>query len=111
MAPSAGFCKGREVKGVMPFMLLAIIASMPGYAADVFNGRELYERHCITCHGSNGQGELVVAPDFTRPNALLNTDLDLYQIIRSGRGVMPAYRGILDEHEFLDLVAYLRTLN
>jgi cytochrome c6 len=51
-----------------------------------------------------------MAPDFTRPTALLEPDLTLLATIRAGRGAMPAYRGQLRDREILDIVAHLRTL-
>jgi mono/diheme cytochrome c family protein len=50
------------------------------------------------------------APDFSRPTALLRSDLELMARIRDGRGGMPAYQGQLRDREMLDIVAHLRTL-
>jgi mono/diheme cytochrome c family protein len=33
----------------------------------------------------------------------------LFQAISDGKGGMPAFRGILDEQEILDVIAHLRT--
>ena len=78
-------------------------------AADPNHGAELYRTHCAGCHGPSGRPVLPGAPDFSRPTALLKPDLSLAATIRSGKGGMPAYAGLLRERELLDLVSHLRT--
>lgn len=48
-------------------------------------------------------------PDLSRPTALLKPDPVLLLSIRSGRGAMPAYQGLLKDRDILDIVAHLRT--
>lgn len=79
-------------------------------AADVFKGRELYERHCVQCHGANGRGVLPNTPDFTRGQGLMKPDSALVELLRTGRGAMPAFRGVLRDQEMRDVIAHLRTL-
>ncbi len=92
--------------------LLATLAALalPLHAADVQRGAELYRQHCAACHGPGGRPVLPGAPDFTQPMALLKPDLKLLESMKSGRGAMPAYAGLLRDRELLDLVAHLRTL-
>lgn len=89
---------------------LAAAAPLLCSAADVSRGADLYRQHCTTCHGPAGRPVLPGAPDFSRPTALLKSDLELMARIRSGRGGMPAYQGQLRDREILDIVAHLRTL-
>jgi cytochrome c6 len=91
-------------------LLVGLGAGIPAQAADVAQGAALYRQHCANCHGANGRPVLPMAPDFTRPTALLEPDLKLLATIRAGRGAMPAYRGQLRDREILDIVAHLRTL-
>ncbi len=49
-------------------------------------------------------------PDFSRGEALLRPDERIVDVIRRGRGMMPAFEGRFTADEFYDLVAYLRTL-
>jgi mono/diheme cytochrome c family protein len=79
-------------------------------AADVSRGADLYRQHCTLCHGPAGRPVLPGAPDFSRPMALMRSDLELLGRIREGRGGMPAYQGQLRDREILDIVAHLRTL-
>lgn len=89
---------------------LAAAAPLLCSAADVNRGGDLYRQHCTACHGPAGRPVLPGAPDFSRPTALLKSDLELMTRIRSGRGGMPAYQGQLRDREILDIVAHLRTL-
>ena len=60
--------------------------------------------------GPGGRPVLPGAPDFSRPTALLKSDVALLATVRDGRGAMPAYQGQLRDREILDIVGYLRTL-
>jgi cytochrome c6 len=88
---------------------LALGAASAG-AADADNGAKLYRQHCTGCHGHDGRPVLPAAPDLSRPMALMRGDLALLALVRSGRGAMPAYGGVLKDREVLDVLAHLRTL-
>jgi cytochrome c6 len=96
------------MKALAGWLLVLGVADAP--AADVLRGADLYGRHCAVCHGAGGRPVLPSAPDFTKPTALLKPDLALLGTVRSGRGAMPAYQGLLRDREILDIVAHLRTL-
>lgn len=89
--------------------LLGLLPLAAG-AADTVRGAELYGLHCAGCHGGNGRPVLPGAPDLARPTALLRPDLTLLTTIRTGKGAMPGYAGLLRDREILDVVAHLRTL-
>lgn len=92
--------------------LICLVAGLPvlAAAADIGRGGELYGRYCTNCHGHDGRPVLPGAPDLSRPTSLLKPDPELLLSIRSGRGAMPAYQGLMRDREILDVVAYLRTL-
>jgi mono/diheme cytochrome c family protein len=77
-------------------------------ASDIFNGREVYEMHCQTCHGMGGQPMEPGTPDFSLGESLYAPDVDLVQQLRGGH--LPSYRGLLTDEELRDVVAYIRTL-
>jgi mono/diheme cytochrome c family protein len=90
-------------------------AEIPGYdealfrQADASNGDDLFHRHCATCHGTAGEGDVALAlnqQDLLRnaPNAYL------YGTLVTGRGnaTMPSWQH-LAEHELYDLVSYMRS--
>jgi cytochrome c6 len=79
-------------------------------AADPDSGRGVYDRHCALCHGNKGAPTWPGAPDFRRAASLMKSDAQLLSTIRYGRGVMPAFLGVLKDKEQLDVTAYLRTL-
>lgn len=79
-------------------------------AADPVEGRKIYAAQCQNCHGENGVGQIPGTPDFSRGQALFKPDMTLVQTIKDGKGMMPAYRGLLTDEELLDVVAFLRTL-
>lgn len=90
---------------------LCLIGVGPARAADVQRGAQLYAMHCAACHGANGSPVMPGAADFTKVKTVLKPDSVLLQSVRSGKGVMPAYLGILTDADILSVVAYLRTLS
>lgn len=89
------------------------------------NGRTVYDRHCSSCHGFDGDGQGLFATtlrprprDFTKglfryrstPTGQLPTDDDLLRTVTHGLfGVaMPAWEPFLDESDRRDVVAYLK---
>lgn len=91
-------------------MLLCCLAAGSAQAGNPTRGAELYGRHCAVCHGADGRPVLPGAPDFSSPTGLLKGDLALLATIRSGKGVMPAFAGLLRDRDILDVVSHLRTL-
>lgn len=90
-------------------LLGVVLAAGAAEAADINEGRRVFEEQCADCHGPDGRGELPGTPDFQRGDALMRPDGELFAVISQGQGGMPAFEGLLDEHEILDVVAYLRT--
>lgn len=95
---------------VLTAVLSAVGASTAVQAADINKGGQLFTTHCANCHGSTGVPVMPGAPNFQRGERLLQPDFVLLASIRRGRNVMPAYAGILRDHEIMDVVAHLRTL-
>jgi len=91
----------------------------------VAQGRQVYDRYCVGCHGEQGDGKgpaarlLIVKPrDFTKgvfkfrstPSGSLPTDEDLYKIITRGvyRTSMPDW-GLVPERDRLAVIQYIKT--
>ncbi|MCP3673812.1 MAG: c-type cytochrome [Gammaproteobacteria bacterium] len=77
---------------------------------NITKGTELYAKHCIECHGKNGEG--VNAPALTNPSALAhNKDEFLRFTIREGRDGTPmqAWKNLLTSAEVDNLTAFLRS--
>jgi cytochrome c6 len=90
--------------------IIAMPAAIPSNASDINLGRSTYQRHCVSCHGVNGSPSMAAAPNFKRGQGLLQSDQSLLQRIQVGKNACPAYRGILDDQQILDVIAYIRTL-
>lgn len=90
--------------------LVALCGMQPATAADYFSGRDVFATYCAGCHGQNGRSEMPGMPDFANGDALLRADVEIYRSIRSGRGAMPAFEGLLSETQIRDVIVYLRSL-
>ncbi|NIR45635.1 MAG: c-type cytochrome [Gemmatimonadetes bacterium] len=97
----------------------------PALAQDTERGRELYDRWCAECHGTDGAGEGSAAAymmprprDFTTglyqirttANGELPTDADLVRVIEDGMPgtAMPGWESKFSDDEVRDLVAYIK---
>jgi cytochrome c6 len=107
-----GFARaGRFRLGAASIALVLGAAFVSAEAADPGKGTAIYQKHCVSCHGNNGEPIWPGAPDFRRPGTLLKTDAQLITLFKQGRGVHPAYLGVIKDREMYDLLAHLRTLN
>jgi mono/diheme cytochrome c family protein len=91
---------------VMSLMMISVSAVN---AADVFDGKEVYMRHCMGCHGSSGVGNMPGLPNFTRGDQMFKSNSELYDAIRDGSGIMPGFNGLLTDDEIENVIAYIRT--
>src|SRR5881394_432349 len=90
-------------------------------------GKNVYDAHCVECHGESGRGDgpsaayLTPRPrDFTSgkykirstETGTVPTDDDLMQSVRQGlyATAMPAWARLLSDEEIHDVVKYLKTL-
>jgi mono/diheme cytochrome c family protein len=98
--------KARKLKNPVPSTPAALAIAKP-----------LYQLHCQSCHGANGDGrgekapELSVAPgDFTDVSKMRSvSDGELYWQVTYGRLPMPAFKNKIDEPGRWALVDYIRT--
>jgi mono/diheme cytochrome c family protein len=85
--------------------------------AAVAAGKQIYQQHCQSCHGSKGDGkgqkapELSTAPgDFTDAAKMSGlTDGELYSEVTEGHHPMPAFKDKLIEEQRWQVVDYIRT--
>jgi mono/diheme cytochrome c family protein len=101
--------------------LLGVIGSSPGTVppSDVDEGRVIYERHCVDCHGPEGRGDGPKATSLSpRPGNLISaqtsakSDQELLKIIANGRPrtAMPGWNEQLSRDEQQAVLAYIRSL-
>ena len=114
--------------GIRQFMLATVAlmsaallgsAQAQEFPPDAANGKAVYERHCLSCHGAGGRGDgpdaasLRVPPaNFHRFKAFLKSDEELLRTIEHGIVFSPmhAWQGQLTETERQDALAYIRLL-
>ena len=85
---------------------------------DLLRGKELYNIFCVPCHGESGAGDGPVGKKYVPTPADLRADSpvmklpdgQLFVIVSSGLGGMPAFRADLPPGDRWRIVAYLRTL-
>jgi mono/diheme cytochrome c family protein len=80
-------------------------------------GKELFEKHCVTCHGPRGRGDgLEIAgatvADLSSPATQRKLNVDLLATIHEGQSgkVMPSWKYRLSKEQSIDVLAYVRTL-
>ena len=82
---------------VLPVIIL--LSSVPAWGSDSELGKKIYEGKCLFCHGINGNGNGPAAAslspkpaDFNNPKFWREFDeKKMKDVIRSGRGMMPAF--------------------
>jgi len=79
-------------------------------------GARTFARTCAGCHGADGRGAprpgFATPPrDLTRPEfQAQKTDEQLRHSIRVGKGLMPAFGGLMGDEEIANVIAFVRTL-
>ena len=78
---------------------------------------QLYYRSCSGCHGPRGEG--LTRPGFKVPPAALKepsvyqrlSDADLRQVIRNGKGQMPAFGRLLPDDDLELIIEHLHRMS
>ena len=91
---------------------------VPLDANSVAQGKAVYIRECLSCHGNSGRGDGPQAKDLEKsPGNLTNaemmnphTDGDLFWKITEGNKPMPSYKKTLSDDERWQVVHYIRGL-
>ena len=81
------------------------------------DGKKLYTKMCVICHGNKGKGDGVAGMALKpKPTNLTTTDVQqqtdgaIYWKLTEGRAPMAAYKASLSEDERWQLVNYIRQL-
>ena len=101
---------GRYLRGVLLLSCATLIAVPQAMAGNPVNGGKIYNQQCKKCHGTSGKSTFPGVADFSRGEGLMISDHELLQKIRDGKGMMPAFRGILKDDDISDVITYLRKL-
>ena len=70
-------------------------------------GKAIYEANCAACHGANGQGMPPVMPALAG-NANLKDAAMILNVVKNGRGAMPAVGAGFTEEELKAVATYIR---
>lgn len=70
-------------------------------------GKEIYEAHCAACHGAEGQGMPPAFPALAG-NANLQDAQMILNVVKNGRGAMPAVGANFSEEELVAVATYIR---
>ena len=81
----------------------------------VSQGKEIYLRECLECHGTAGNGDGPEAAkldksvkDFADEGMWAQTDGAIYWKIRTGRRPMPGFKRLLSKEEIWHVINYVR---
>jgi mono/diheme cytochrome c family protein len=86
-------------------------------AESLNTGKEVWAKHCQSCHGKAGKGDgskaaqLKTSPsDFTKPEFQKQTDGALFYKTEEGRDDMPSFKKkISDQDDVWAVINYMRT--
>ena len=81
------------------------------------NAKDLYSKHCKSCHGATGLGDGTKAAsldatcgDFSTAKFQAQSDGDIFYKMSEGRGKMPSFKKtIADDNDRWMIIYYLRT--
>ena len=76
--------------------------------ANVADGKKVYNKYCVLCHGDDGKKEMNGAKDITISGLTFEERVAL---IKGGRNLMTPFEGILTEEEMANVAAYSMTLS
>ena len=85
-------------------------------AASIARGKKLFQANCASCHGAQGKGDgpagraLKPKPADLAAMAGQHPDGDFAWKIANGRGLMPAWKGMLSEAQIWDTVNFIQSL-
>ena len=110
-----------SIKAAIGFAIAAVVCRLPGQgmptdplaslsAADVANGKRLFEAQCAPCHGIDGRGGKGANLAIPRLKHAVDNQ-ELVAVIREGiqgTGMLRAWQ--LDDLELLQVAAYVRSL-
>lgn len=106
-----GILKPDQISAVVAYVRSIAGLASPA-ASDLALGEQVFAENCAVCHGPQGKGNKETgAPNLTDAIWLYGSDAEsIRQTVVNGRGgVMPAWRGRLDEPTIKALAIYVHT--
>jgi len=103
-----------------------VFFSAQAMAADIKHGARIYKQYCISCHGSEGQGDGDRAKNEQldpRPRVHANGNymnmipsMRFFRVIKYGgksigfSHIMPQWQHILSDEDIIDVIVHIRSL-
>ena len=83
-------------------------------AADAPDPAAIFKANCAMCHGTDGKGQTVMGKslhlkDLGSAEVQKQSDEAIENVVKNGKGKMPAYSSKLSEAEIDSLVKFIRT--
>ena len=113
----------RMIISLLIHLIVLLILSSNGLTQDTLgdrtNGQGIYAKHCLRCHGSQGEGNgpdastLIIPPtNFQSPESRMKSEFDLRSTVIWGIAFSPMHGwfNILEGQEIRDVVQYIRQL-
>ena len=104
------------VWGLLALSALGQAGCEPPDPTPVGRGRRVFQRTCSGCHGPDGRGVMrlgLAKPPRDLTDAQFHaqvTDEQLRSVIRTGKGQMPAFGGLMGDEDLSNVIAFIRTL-
>ena len=99
----------RELKVLRPTLLLAaaLLLLAAGRAHD---GRQMYGKKCLACHGLDGAGDKPLGRKLAVPDLRASTlgQAELERVIAEGRGRMLPYKDKISAEQISEIATYVR---
>jgi cytochrome c6 len=75
----------------------------------------VYKAKCAACHGPVGDastpaGKALKVPSFSSEAVLKETDANMLEVAKNGKGKMPAWHDKLSEDQLRELIAFIHTM-
>jgi mono/diheme cytochrome c family protein len=111
-------CAQTAQEWVAPAKYVTMKNPTPASKENIATGKDLYAKHCKSCHGATGLGDGAKAAtldvscgDFSSAKFQKDSDGSLFYKVTEGRGKMPAFKKtIADDNDRWMIVSYMRTL-
>jgi mono/diheme cytochrome c family protein len=112
----SAFMVRTQVPWVVPAEYKAMKNPVPKNDQTLAEGKQLYTKHCLACHGEKGKGDgpkvkqLVANPaDLSINKVASQTDGEHFYKIKVGRDGLHSYKSKLDDESIWSVINYMHT--